>query len=278
MGPVEKALWFVESHSREPITLDTISQACGVSKFHLSRAFTAVTGSPIMRYLRSRRLSIAAHRLADGASDILDVALEAGYASHEAFTRAFHSQFGIVPERVRSRGTTYGIDLTEAMSVPRDGNSDIADPVLTPVEGLLLAGTSARYSHSAPGGIPGQWQRFATYIASIPGRIGEDAYGAGYDFDEEGCYSYLCGVAIAGDTAVPREFSLVEVPSQWYAVFTHKDHIGGIGGSYAAIWRDWVPERAFSIADAPTIERYTPSFDATTGRGGVEIRIPLDRA
>jgi len=38
MDPVQKALWFVESHSGEQISLDDIAQACKVSPFHLTRA------------------------------------------------------------------------------------------------------------------------------------------------------------------------------------------------------------------------------------------------
>ena len=53
MDPVQKALWYVESHSREPITLDEIANACKVSAFHLTRAFAAAMGLSLMRYVRS---------------------------------------------------------------------------------------------------------------------------------------------------------------------------------------------------------------------------------
>jgi len=43
----------------------------------------------VMRYVRGRQLTEAARCLASGAPDILAIALEAGYGSHEAFTRAF---------------------------------------------------------------------------------------------------------------------------------------------------------------------------------------------
>ena len=56
-----------------------------------------------MRYARARRLTEAARVLAKGAPDILNVALEADYGSHEAFTRAFRDHFGMTPEAVRTR-------------------------------------------------------------------------------------------------------------------------------------------------------------------------------
>ena len=89
MNPAQKALWFIESHLAGELSLDTIAAIAGVSRFHLVRAFAAATGFSVMRYVRARRLSEAAQALADGAPDILTIALDSAYGSHEAFSRAF---------------------------------------------------------------------------------------------------------------------------------------------------------------------------------------------
>src|SRR5580692_7455408 len=101
MNPAQKALWFIESHLAEELTLDEVAAIGGVSRFHMVRAFAAATGLSVMRYVRVRRLSEAARALANGAPDILTLALDADYGSHEAFTRAFRDHFGITPETVR---------------------------------------------------------------------------------------------------------------------------------------------------------------------------------
>ena len=95
MGAVERAVWFIENRFGSEVTLDAIAEAAGVSRFHLCRLFGVATGQSVMRYVRGRRLTEAARVLAAGASDILAVALDAGYGSHEAFTRAFRDQFGL---------------------------------------------------------------------------------------------------------------------------------------------------------------------------------------
>ena len=82
MNPAQRALWYVESHLAEPMTLDEIAAISGVSRFHIVRAFAAATGLPVMRYVRARRLTEAARLLAKGAPNILGVALEADYGSH----------------------------------------------------------------------------------------------------------------------------------------------------------------------------------------------------
>src|SRR6201996_3822717 len=98
MNPAQKALWYIESHLATPLSLDDISDVAGVSRFHLVRAFAAATGLSVMRYVRARRLTEAARALAAGAPDILQVALDSDYGSHEAFTRAFRDHFGVTPE------------------------------------------------------------------------------------------------------------------------------------------------------------------------------------
>src|ERR1700758_3102148 len=102
MNPAQKALWYIESHLGRRLSLDEIAAVAGVSRFHMVRSFAAATGFSVMRYVRVRRLSEAARELARGAPDILTLALDADYGSHEAFTRAFRDHFGITPEEVRA--------------------------------------------------------------------------------------------------------------------------------------------------------------------------------
>jgi AraC family transcriptional regulator len=117
MDPVGKALWFIESHFAGDITLEEIAEAGGVSRYYMSRAFGTVTGHSAMRYVRGRRLTEAAKSLSAGAADILSVALEAGYGSHEAFTRAFREQFGLTPETVRAQRHLDNLALLEPIKM-----------------------------------------------------------------------------------------------------------------------------------------------------------------
>src|ERR1700756_3791098 len=113
MNPAQRALWYIESHLAGPLTLDDVSAVGGVSRFHMVRAFTAATGFSVMRYVRARRLTEAARALAAGAPDILTLALDADYGSHEAFTRAFRDHFGVPPEAVGSAKRLDHIKLQE---------------------------------------------------------------------------------------------------------------------------------------------------------------------
>src|ERR1700730_16256468 len=116
MNSIEKALWFIENRLAGELSLQAIAQSVGVSNHHLARTFGAATGQSLMRYARGRRLSEAAHALTAGAPDILAVALSAGYGSHEAFTLAFHEQFGVTLESCRAAGSLDHIQLVEPIS------------------------------------------------------------------------------------------------------------------------------------------------------------------
>jgi AraC family transcriptional regulator len=277
VNPVAQALWFIESHFAAELDLEAIAAASGVSRFHLSRAFGYATGFPVMRYVRLRRLSVAAQALAAGAPDILAVALEAGYGSHEAFTRAFRDQFGLTPEALRERGALDRLSTLEPLQM-NDTAIALEPPRFVDGKALLLAGIGERCSAATLAGIPAQWQRFAPHIGHVPGQLGNVAYGACCNGDDAGTYDYVCGVEVADFADIPKDWSRVRIPAQRYAVFRHRDHISAVRATWTAIWNDWLPQSGYAVADAPCYERYGEAFDGATGLGGCEIWLPVNAA
>lgn len=277
MDPVSKAIWFIESHFAEELTLDDVAEAAGVSKYHLSRAFGLATNHSVMLYARLRRLGEAALALAGGAPDILAVALDAGYNSHEAFTRAFRDHFGLTPEEVRARGSVQTIQLTEPIKMSETLLANLAPPRFVDGKTMLITGLSERYDCDASAKIPAQWQRFQPYLDHVPGRIGGAAYGVICNGDDAGNMDYICGVEVSEFAKVPTEWARLRIPEQRYVVFRHDGHISSIRQVWNTIWNKWLPESGESITSGPELERYDERFDPVTGDGGFEIWIPLKR-
>jgi AraC family transcriptional regulator len=275
MNPANKALWYIESHFASELSLDEVAAHSGVTRFHLSRAFIAGMGRPLMTYVRGRRLTEAARALANGAPDILAVALEAGYGSHEAFTRAFRDQFGLTPEAVREQGHVHHLKLVEALAMDQTVDDKLQPPHFVTSKAILLVGMSERYDCNSSAGIPAQWQKFLPHFPNVPGQINRKAYGVNYNFDELGNFDYLCGVEVADFTRVPAGWAHVRVPENRYAVFTHADHISTIRRTWSAIWNSWFPTSGHQVADAPHFELYNENFNSQTGMGGVEIWVPV---
>lgn len=275
MNPVAKALWFIESHFAQDVTLDDVAAAAGVSRYHMSRVFGAATGCSVVRYVRGRRLTEAARTLAAGAPDILAVALDAGYNSHEAFTRAFRDQFGLTPEALRARGNLEGIELMEAIKMAETLLATLEPPRFENLKTLLIAGLSERYTAETCANIPAKWQRFAPNIGHIPGQVGRTAYGVVCNSDDAGNTDYISGVEVSDFSRVPAEFTRLRIPENRYAVFAHRDHIAAIRRTWFTIWNKWLPESGHQVAEAPEFERYGEEFDPRTGLGGLEIWIPI---
>src|ERR1043165_216299 len=139
MNPAQKALWYIESNLASTLTLEEVAAIAGVSRFHLVRAFAAATGLSVMRYVRARRLTEAARALADGAPDILAVALDADYGSHEAFPRAFREHFGITPEAVRGAAQLGNLQLQEPIVMNSTVIDNLPSPRFETAKPLLVA-------------------------------------------------------------------------------------------------------------------------------------------
>lgn len=141
---------------------------------------------------------------------------------------------------------------------------------------LLIAGLGERYTSETSGRIPAQWERFARYVGRIPGQVGSAAYGVLCKLDDELDHDvkYITGVEVSDTANLPAGWSHVRIPARPYAVFSHRENISTIRRTWSTIHR-WLPKSGMKVADAPQFERYSESYNAATGEGGVEIWIPI---
>lgn len=85
----------------EVLTLHHLSGRFGYSEFYVSRKFREISGMQLRDYVRYRKLAFALKELRDTKNGILDIALQYGFSSHEAFTRAFKEAYGFTPSEYR---------------------------------------------------------------------------------------------------------------------------------------------------------------------------------
>lgn len=91
----------IRHHDNEALTLDILSRKLGYSEFHISRKFKEISGMQFKDYLRLRRLAFALKEVRDENRSFLDIALDYGFSSHEAFTRAFKAAYSVTPGEYR---------------------------------------------------------------------------------------------------------------------------------------------------------------------------------
>jgi AraC family transcriptional regulator len=81
-----------------------------LSRFHFDRIMTSVAGETPGKFRRRILLERAAYRLLTCGRPVLEIAVEAGYASHEAFSRAFLRAYGVPPTAWRDAPRRIQID------------------------------------------------------------------------------------------------------------------------------------------------------------------------
>lgn len=91
----------IKNHNDEALTLEHLAKKLGYSEYYVSRKFREISGVQFRDYLRYRRLAFALKKIRDTNTGLLDIALNYGFSSHEAFTRAFKEVYGITPSEYR---------------------------------------------------------------------------------------------------------------------------------------------------------------------------------
>jgi AraC family transcriptional regulator len=91
-------------------TAEDLAGRLYLSRFHLDRIVASVAGESPSRFRRRVLLERAAYRLVSTDLTILDIAVEAGYGSHEAFTRAFAKAYGVGPGQWRRHPSRIPLD------------------------------------------------------------------------------------------------------------------------------------------------------------------------
>ena len=98
---MNKAMRYIEQNLMGEIEFDEMSRIACCSEYHFRRMFSFLSGMPLGEYIRRRKLSIAAVLLNEEDNKIIDIALQLGYNSPDAFSKAFQAMHGISPSSVK---------------------------------------------------------------------------------------------------------------------------------------------------------------------------------
>lgn len=99
---VLKVQLYIQEHLDEELSLERLARVAHFSPYHFHRIFRGQVGEGVNEYVRRVRLESAAVLLKTTERSVLEIALDAGYGTHEGFTRAFRQQFGVSPSQFRA--------------------------------------------------------------------------------------------------------------------------------------------------------------------------------
>jgi len=107
---VGRALGLMHEHPAQAWTMEQVADRVGLSRSALHERFVQFIGLTPMQYLTNWRMQIASRLLTQSSATLASVALDAGYESEAAFSRAFKRAVGMPPslwrrERSASAGS-----------------------------------------------------------------------------------------------------------------------------------------------------------------------------
>lgn len=284
-----RVLIHIQRHLDEPLELNELAAIAYFSPFHFHRIFRGLVGESVMEHIRRLRLERAVLRLRDTARSILDIALEAGYETHESFTRAFRSQFGLTPSSARE-----GISLTK-MEDPLSGVHYQPRGEIPKFKPLTQGGAEmemkivkrqptrvAFVRHIGPYAECGEaWGKLCAW-AGRRGLLGPDTTVIGISYDDPEVtppekIRYDACVTVGEEVEPEGEIGVQTLKGGDYAMTVHRGPYEKLAETYGRISGEWAPQSGRVISSDPCLEVYlndphrTPPDQLRT-----EIHVPLE--
>jgi AraC family transcriptional regulator len=264
---------YIQDHLDEELTLEKLARVAHFSPFHFHRIFKALIGEGVKEHVKRLRLERAALLLKSTERSVVQVALDAGYQAHEAFSRAFRDMFGISPSEFRA------------------GHS----PLLNPLQGEFMAPATAfpvrveqvperrvaflrhigPYSECGP-----TFQRLMGW-AGPRGLLGPNMTILGICHDDPEVtppekIRYDCCVSVGPNFTPEGEIGVQTVPGGEHAVLTLKGPYEKLSEAYRWLFGGWLPTSGREPNTAPAYEVYLNSpMNARPEDLLTEIYLPL---
>jgi AraC-like DNA-binding protein len=105
---LRRARDLADRHYAEPLDLEALAVAAGVSKYHFSRCFAATYGETPMQYVTRRRIERAQDLLRSANLTVTEVCMLVGFSSLGSFSARFRELVGESPTRYRDRWAARG--------------------------------------------------------------------------------------------------------------------------------------------------------------------------
>ncbi|VEG89950.1 AraC family transcriptional regulator [Legionella spiritensis] len=254
---LKKVIDFIGQHLDEELSLESLSEVFGVSKFHFHRLFTAFTGLSLQQYIRWLRLKRAAHQLiVDKKQSIITIAINAGFESHEAFSRAFKKACGISPSRFRD-GSGWSYREQPPYCLPKQEVADMNVDIKT-IQKIRLAVVEHR---GDPQGVGDSVNKLVTWAKAQPVSLkpkpGEAFAFAWDDPKTTPAMDFRMDLGLK----VPENLQLEGVvekylPAGRYAVAMHHGSRENIAETVYYIYREWLPDTGEQLGDLPCVFCY----------------------
>ena len=247
---LEQAVIYIENHLGYNIKVEDVAKAAGYSYYHLNRQFTAILGESIGSYIKKRRLADASKKLLYSDLKIIDIAIEYGFDSPEAFSRAFKSIYKVSPQSYRQNRLDIFIGGKERLDtglLDHLVRNVTVHPRIVELPEIMVAGirgeTTLRGNR-----LRELWDRTNSLYKQIPNRIpGGRSLGICeacaentlYTMNDDILFTEVAGTEVSSFDGLTEPFVQKIIPGGRYAVFTHRGTLRMLPQTFDYIWGTW---------------------------------------
>lgn len=269
-----QVLIFIQRNLDSELSLDEFARVAHFSPYHFHRVFRGIVGESLQEHLRRLRLERAAMRLKHTDWTVLEIALEACYETHEAFTRAFRALYDCSPSRFRQDKGFVGKASATRVHYREDGSVD--KEFQLPVGGEIMEVKIERLEpmyvafvrHVGPyGQVHEAWEKLCMRLGR-EGQLGAGARFIGVCYDDPEVTAperirYDACVTVGDDFVAADEVGLQTLAGGEYAVVTHTGPYEQLGQTYARLFGQWLPHSGRELRSQPSYEFYLNDPDST---------------
>ncbi len=247
---------FIQEHLDETLSLERLAEVAEYSPYHFHRIFRGQVGESTDDYVRRLRMEQAAHSLRYRQQSVLDVALDSGYGSHEAFTRMFVRTFGVTPSEYQALEHPPQALKERLMMTVTHTTSDVRIERL-PARRIACIRVVGPYCSATLGPVFGRIDQWATSA----GVWGPETLCIGVYHDDPEVTAPEkqradCGVTVAESLQPTDEVQIQVLAGGPHAVLRHKGPYDALGASYRWLYSVWLPGSGREPAHAPAYEIY----------------------
>lgn len=285
---VQRSVEHIAAHLDVALDLHALAARACLSPFHFHRVFRGMVGETPLELSRRLRLERAAWQLIHTDRSVTAIAFDAGYETHEGFTRAFRTFYGTSPSGFRRRkrprieiaatcGVHYTGDGVVMTFIPRDSGGRTMDVEIKERPELRVA----TVRHVGPyNQISEAFERLGTVAGRAGLFTGPPTMLAIYHDDPESTPEEQlrsdAGLVVSEDTTLPAELTERRLPAGRYACTVHVGPYERLGDTWARFMGEWLPASGHRLGEGVSYEIYvanpmtTPQEELRT-----ELYIPI---
>jgi AraC family transcriptional regulator len=255
------------------LDLNALAREAALAPLHFHRIFRGMVGETPLELHRRLRLERAAMQLADGDAAVTTIAFDAGYETHETFTRAFGKAFVMSPsafredqrrareacERTRTRelASPSGIHYARELDITFSPGANNMIVSIEQISDLRLA----TVHHTGPYDTISKAFARLGQLAGPAGIIrGDSKMIAVYHDDPESTPAAElrsdAAVSVPADAALPAGLDEGRIPGGTYAKTVHIGPYTGLGDAWSRFMGVWLPKSGRTLGGGAMFEVY----------------------